>query len=93
MAMYNFFASCLKTAQDKYKELVDTPRARGSHLADEVKELIEKVRIAQTYDEITKEQAIYLTNEFKKIDFTSLAKERAARKEREKYNVGFRFNR
>jgi len=92
MATYEFFTSCLNTAKEKFKELVDTPRARGGNLADEIKELLEKIRIAYSYDEITEEQAIYLTNEFKKIDFNKLAQTRAANKEREKYNVGHKFN-
>jgi len=93
MAFYEFFASCLVTAQKKFDELVETPRARGGNLDQEIKELIEKVRIARQYDEISEEQAAYLTKEFKKIDFTRLAQVRAANKEREKYNVGFRNHR
>lgn len=88
MATYEFFTSCLEIAKQKFKELVNTPRARGNNLQDEVNELIDKVRIAYSYDEITEEQAVYLTNEFKKIDFNKLAVARAANKEREKYNVG-----
>ena len=93
MATYEFFVSCLNTAKEKFEELVKTPRARGSNLQDEVMELKEKVRVAKDYDEITVEEAIYLTNEFNKIDFTKLSQARAAIKEREKYNVGFKFNR
>lgn len=93
MATYEFFTSCLKTANNKFDELVETPRARGGNLADEIKEIKEKIRIAYEYDEITKEQATYLTKEFDKIDFTKLSQVRAMNKEREKYNVGFRFNR
>ena len=93
MSHYEFFKSCLSTAQARFTELVDTPRARGGNLADEVKEILEKIRIAQMYDEITEEEAVYLTKEFKKIDFSKLAQTRAANKEREKYNVGFKFNR
>ena len=93
MATYEFFTSCLSTAQAEFDRLVKTPRARGNNLDDEIKELLEKVRIARDYDEISNEQAVYLTNEFKKIDFTKLAQARAANKEREKYNVGHKFNR
>lgn len=93
MSTYEFFTSCLNTAKEKFEELVKTPRARGGSLDDEIRELIDKVRIAKDYDEITEEQAIYLTNEFKKIDFTKLSQVRAANKEREKYNVGFRYYR
>ncbi len=93
MATYEFFTSCLKTSKEKYDELLKKPRARGGALADEIKELIDKVQIAVQYDEISVEQAKYLLEEFKKIDFSNIAKVRAANKEREKYNVGFRFNR
>ncbi len=92
MSHYEFFNSCLKTANDKFDELVKTPRARGGNLADEIKELIEKVRVACEYGEISKEEAIYLTKEFKKIDFTKLPEVRAANKERERYNVKFRVS-
>lgn len=93
MSYYEFFKSCLSAAQGKYKELINTPRARGGNLADEVREILEKIRVSRTYDELTEEEATYLTNEFKKIDFDKLAQARAANKEREKYNVGFKFNR
>ena len=93
MSQYEFFTSCLKTAQDKYKELIDTPRARAGNLVDELKDIKQQIKVAAEYDEITAEQAIYLTKEFEKIDFSNLAKDRSATKEREKYNVGFRINR
>lgn len=93
MATYEFFTSCLKVANDKFKELVETPRARGGNLQDEIRELKEKVRIAKDYDEITVEEATYLMKELDKIDFSKLSQVRAAIKEREKYNVGFKFNR
>jgi hypothetical protein len=92
MATYEFFTSCLSTAQEKFKELVNTPRARGDNLADEVKEILEQIRTAKNYDEITVEQADYLTNEFKSIDFTKLSQVRAANKERGNYNVRPRVN-
>ena len=92
MATYEFFTSCLNTAKSKFNELANTPRARGGNLQDEIKELLDKVRTAYNYDEITEEQAIYLTNEFKKIDFSKLSQVRAANKEREKYNVGNKFS-
>lgn len=93
MATYEFFTSCLKTSQDKYRELLNKPRARGGRFVDEIKELMDKVQIAVQYDEISVEQAKYLLGEFNKINFANIAKDRNANKEREKYNVGFKFNR
>lgn len=92
MATYEFFTSCLKVANEKFDELINTPRARAGSLIDEIKELKEKVRIAREYDEITDEQYAYLTKEFNKVDFTRLAEIRAANKEREVYNGRFRIN-
>ena len=54
---------------------------------------MDKVHVALNCEEISAEQAQYLLNEFKKIDFSNLAEARRANKEREKYNVGFRINR
>ena len=93
MSCYEFFTSCLKTAQAKYDELIKTPRARGGNLQNEVKEIKEQIRKAEWCEEITKEEAKYLTREFDKINFDNLSKDRAAIKERENCNVGFRFNR
>lgn len=92
MSQYEFFTSCLKTAQDKYTELVNTPRARAGNLIDELKDIARQIEVAANFDEITPEQAIFLKKEFGKIDFSNLARDRAATKEREKLNVGFRFN-
>lgn len=93
MATYEFFTSCLNIAKDKYKKLLSTPRARAGSLSGEIKELMGKVNVALNYEEISVEQAQFLLNEFKKIDFSNLAEIRRANKEREKYNVGFRINR
>lgn len=93
MSTYEFFTSCLKVSKDKYNQLLNTPRARAGSLSGEIKELMDKVHVALNYEEISAEQAQYLLNEFKKIDFSNLAEERRANKEREKYNVGFRINR
>lgn len=93
MATYEFFTSCLKTTQDKYKELLNKPRARAGKLNDEIKEITNNIQKALEYDEISIEQAMNLLSEFRKINFDNLAKDRAANKEREKYNVGFRINR
>mgnify|MGYP004466602293 CR=1 FL=1 len=93
MATYEFFTSCLNVAKDKYNQLLNTPRARAGSLSGEIKELMNKVNVALNYEEISVEQAQFLLNEFKKIDFSNLAETRRANKEREKYNVGFRINR
>lgn len=90
MSNYEFFTSCLKTAQDKYKELLKTPRARGGNLQDEIKEIKEKIRRAVWYEELTEDESKELIDKFDKIDFNNLSKDRAAIKEREKYNVGNR---
>lgn len=92
MSTFEFFTSCLNTTKNKYNQLLNTPRARAGSLSDEIKELISKVNTALNYEEISVEQAKYLLDEFKKIDFSNLAKVRSANKEREKYNVGFRIN-
>ncbi len=92
MSTYEFFTSCLEHSLRKYQELVNTPRARAGRLIDEKKELVNKVQTALDYGEITEEQAKYLSEKFKKIDFSNLARVRAANKEREKYNVGFKFS-
>ena len=89
--MYEFFTSCLRAAKEKHKELLETPRARGGQYQDEIKELLEKVRIACDCDEISNNEAKYLIEEFKKIRFDNLPQERAAIKERERYNVGNKF--
>lgn len=93
MTTYGFFTSCLKVAKNKYNQLLNTPRARAGSLSEEIKELINKVNMALNYEEISVEQAQFLLNEFKKINFSNLAETRRANKEREKYNVGFRINR
>lgn len=93
MAMYEFFESCLNTAKDKFEQLVKIPRARGGSFNDEIKELISKVETARDYGELTEEQSKYLIKEFNKIDFTKLSEARAANKERESYNVKFRYYR
>ena len=92
MSVYGFLESCLNTARTKYQEIVDTPRARGSYLTTEVKDLMCKVNTALSYGEITTEQAKYLLDGFKSIDFDNVAKARAAKKEGERNNVRNRFN-
>lgn len=92
MATYEFFTSCLKTTQDKYRELLNKPRARAGKLKDELKDIVDNIQTALKYDEINAEQARYLLGEFRKINFDNLARDRAANKEKEKYNVGHRFN-
>ena len=90
MATYEFFTNCLNVAHARFDELVKKTRARGGNLDNEIKEILKMIETARDYDEISIEQAIYLINEFKKIDFTKLSKEREAIKEREVRNVGFR---
>lgn len=92
MATYEFFVSCLRTTQDKYKELLNKPRARAGKLTDEVKEIMNNIKTSLNYDEISVEQAMHLLGEFRKINFDNLAKDRAANKKGEMYNVGFRIN-
>ena len=92
MSYYEFFVSCLRTTKEKYQELVNTPRARGGNLSNELKEIKEQIKKAEWCEDITAEQARFLTSEFNKIDFDNLSKARAANKEREKYDVGHRIN-
>lgn len=79
--MYEFFKSCLKTAEGTYNALIKTPRARGSHLQKEIYEILTQIDTSLKYNEITPAQAQELKNAFIKLDFQNLA---AARQAREK---------
>lgn len=73
MSMYGFFESCLKTTQMKYKELSNEPRARASQYDRQVKEILNQIHTAWKCEELTEKEAIYLTNEFKNIDFSKIS--------------------
>lgn len=76
MSIYGFFESCLETTRAKYKELCDKPKARAAQYDKQVKEILNQIHTAWKYNEITEKEAIYLTNEFRNIDFTKISEYR-----------------
>lgn len=78
MSTYNFFKSCLKTAENTYKMLLYTQRARGAHLQKEVCEILKQIDTALYCNELTPEEANELKNAFIKLDFSNISTARAA---------------
>lgn len=87
MSIYGFYQNCLRTAQETYTRLLNTPRARVGDLPSEMIELKEKVRRSARYGEITNEQSISLLEELDKINFDNLPEQRKAKKESERCNA------
>ena len=73
MNHYGFFEGCLKATKQKFDELVNTPRARGTQYDVEKLEIINQILSSVDYNELNKEQADYLIKEFHKIQFNTLA--------------------
>lgn len=81
---YNFFKSCLRTAEEKYNEVLHTPRARASQLQEEVFEILRQIESALRDNELTPVEASELRNAFIRLDFVNISQARAAMKESEK---------
>ena len=81
---YNFFKSCLRTAEEKYNEALYTPRARTSQLQEEVFEILKQIETALKDKELSPVEASELRNGFIRLDFANISAARAAMKESEK---------
>ena len=84
MSYYEFFKSCLKTTEETYNKLIETPRERGSHLQSEVFDILKQIEISARDKELTPSEANELKNAFMKFDFTNLSTARAALRKSEK---------
>ena len=76
MTMYGFFESCLRTTKEKYKELSNKSNVRAAQYNKQVKEILNQIHTAWKCEEISEKEAVYLTNEFKNIDFTKISEYR-----------------
>jgi hypothetical protein len=81
---YNFFKSCLRTAEEKYNEALHTPRARASQLQNEVFEILKQIEISLRDNELTPVEASQLRNAFIRLDFANISQARAALMKSEK---------
>lgn len=82
--LYNFFKSCLRTAEEKYNEALYTPRVRTSQLQEEVFEILRQIESSLKDKELTPAEASELRNAFIRLDFANISQARAAMKESEK---------
>lgn len=82
--MQGFFENCLRTAKNKYTQLLNTPRGRGANLNNEICEIIQRIEKSIKYGELEQIKGRELIKEFQKIDFSKLAEERAELKKQEK---------
>lgn len=73
MDNYGFFEGCLKATRQKFDELVNIPRARGTQYDVEKMEIIEQITKSVDYGDLSKKQADCLIKAFNEIQFSKLS--------------------
>ena len=80
MSYYGFFEGCIKATEDMFEKLINTPRARAVQYEKEKQELINQIRISESYGEISHSEMRLLISKLKNIHFDEISKARAEAK-------------
>ena len=80
MSYYGFFEGCVRTAEEMFEKLLNTPRARATQYEKDKQELINQIRISESYGEITHSEMRLLISKLQNIHFDEVSKARAEAK-------------
>lgn len=80
MSYYGFFENRIKATEDMFEKLINTPRARAVQYEKEKQELINQIRISESYGEISHSEMRLLISKLENIHFDEISKARAEAK-------------